>query len=192
MDKKKNLIFGIIIVLVITLFLIIKPSFTGNAILNNEQKIKLGYCPTMQEDAKVLSEKENYDLIRFGSASEVLFALNNNQIDKGLIGRKAKDYEISDNIKETILKSGYTLVTNQKSFLEYYNLPQYEIYTYLEGDFNFPIKKISKEKVSEKIEEGKIVLISWDDWKDDFELIVVIKGNEKVKDFRRSFLYEIQ
>ncbi len=195
--KTQTIIIIIITITLISILLITKPSLTGNVILQNEQKIKLGYCPTMKEKAISLSEKENYKLIRLGSASEVLSALNNHQIDKALIGRKAKKYEISKDVKETILESGYTLVSNNKKFIDYSQLPYLEIYTYLSEDIaenlishNSKIIYLSKQEAINKILQGKIVLISWEDWRDDFELIVAIDGNEKIKDFRGVVLYE--
>lgn len=184
----KNILIIFVLVVVSLLFFVIKPVFTGEVI--SKEKMRLGYCPTMQEEAISLSQKKDYELVKLSSASEVLYALNNNQVDKGLIGRKAKLNEINSNIKETTLKSGYTLVSKNKGFIESSQLPFLDIYTYLEEDFNFPVNKISKEEVLGNIDAGKIALISWKDWNDNFELIVVMNGNEKVKDFRGVFLYE--
>ncbi len=191
--KKQILISIILGIILILAFLSTKPF-----LIEANQEIKLGYCPTMQGDAITLSEKENYELIRFGSASEVLSALNDNLIDKALIGRKAESNEISNDVKEKILESGYTFVSNNKRFIDYFQLSSLEIYTYLNPE---KIEKLipedeninyieSKKEAIKKINEGKIVLISWEDWQDDFELIVVMKGNDKVKDFRGVFLYE--
>ncbi len=197
--KTQTIIILIIVIILISIFLIIKPSLTGKIVYQeiSNEKIKLGYCPTMQEDAEKLSEKENYQLIKFGSASEVLNALNNNQINKALIGRKAKNYEISKEIKETTLKSGHTLVFKQKGFIESSQLSNLEIYTYLSEEQvkklipdNKNIIYLPKQQAISKIPEGKIVLISWEDWQDEFELIVIIDENEKDKNFRGVFLYE--
>ncbi len=196
--KKQLKISVIVAILLISLFLIIKPSFMGKVVSSdNEEKIKLGYCPTMGEEAEKIAKENNYKLIKFGSASETLANLDNELIDKALIGRKAKKYELSEGIKEVTLESGYTLVSNKKSFIPYSQLDNQKIYTYLSTDIinelvpgNSQINYLTKEKVSEKINQGKIALISWDDWKENFELIVVVSGNEKVQDFRGAFLYE--
>jgi len=196
---KKQILISIIFItaiILISFFLIIKPTFTGNILLQ-EQKIKLGYCSTMQEEAISLSEKNNYQLIEFGSATQVLSALQNNQINKALIGRKAKGYEISKDTSETILDSEYTLVSNKKSFIEYSSLSDLDIYTYLPKEvienlivYNFKIINLSKQEAINKISKGKLILISWEDWSDNFELVVVMNRDEKVKDFRGVFLYE--
>ncbi len=197
---KKQLIIAVISgMFLLTLLLIIKPSFTGFAVYseNSNEKIKLGYCPTMQEEAISLSEKENYELVKFDYAIDVLYALKNKQIEKGLIGRKAERYEISKDVKETILESGYTLVSKQGGFIDFSQLVNYEIYTSLSESIaeslapkDSKIIYLTNEEVINKISEGRIVLISWEDWQDNFQLIVVMKGNEKVKDFRGVFLYE--
>jgi hypothetical protein len=194
--KTQNVII-ITAVIIIAFFLIIKPSLTGDIILQDEQKIKLGYCPTMQKEAISLSEKNNYELIKFNSASEVLSSLNKNQIEKALIGRKAKNYEIHKNTKETTLESGYTLVSNKKEFINYSQLSELEIYTYLSKKItenliphDSKIIYLSKNETINRISEEKIVLISWKDWEDNFELVVVMDGNKKVKNFRGAFLYE--
>ena len=183
----------------VSLLLILKPSFTGYFIYNSEvrEKAKLGYCPTMQDEAISLSQEKDYKLISFGSASEVLSALKNGQINKALIGRKAEKIEIGSTINEEVLKSGYTLVSKEKGFIDYSKLPSIEVYTYLSNELVSSLipasSKIiyqSESEVLKQINAGKIALISWDDWSDDFELIVVMNGNEKVKDFRGAFLYE--
>ena len=198
--KKSIIIFAIAVVVLVLLFLIIKPSFTGYYVYNNEitEKVKLGYCPTMQEDATSLAKEKNYELIKFDSASEVLSALKNNQIDKAIIGRKAEKNELNSNIKETILKSGYTIVSNKKGFIDYLGLPSIEVYTYLSNEIveglipvSSKITYVNKNEIIKQINEGKIVLIPLEDWNDNFELIVVMDDNEKDKEFRGIFLYFI-
>ena len=197
--KKSIIIFAIAVVVLVLLFLIIKPSFTGYSVYNNEitEKVKLGYCPTMQDEAVSLSQENNYSLIQFSSASEVLYALKNGQINKALIGRKADKIEIDSTFKEVVLKSGYTLVSNKKGFIDYSMLSSIEVYTSLPNEVvpslipaSSKIIYVNKNEALKQINASKIALISWDDWSDDFEIIVVMNGNEKVKDFRGVFLYE--
>ncbi len=166
---------------------------------NPPEIIRLGYCPTMKEDAEALAKQQGFQLVAFGSASEVLSALGKGQIEKGLIGRKASLSEISPQVRETVLRPGYTLVAYRKSYIEYSSLPLVAIHTYL------PIEIVSglipessrieyhgsKKEALDKIYERQVVLISWEDWKDDFELLITMNGTEKVKCFRGAFLYEI-
>ena len=162
--------------------------FTGQAI--REQKI-LGYCPTIQSEAMVLAEENNYIPKELSSAAVVLQQLKSGQIDSALIGRKAYSYEISNEISEKVLKSGFTLVSNQKSFISISQLNSSEIYV-PEGFNGFEFRRkieYGSEESRDLINQGKIVLISWDDWQDNFELVVVMNGSEKVREFRGVFLY---
>ena len=199
--KKQVIILGVILAILLFLFLILKPLFTGYSVSHSEnqnEKIKIGYCPTMQEEAKEIADKNNYELVELNSALEVLQALNKNQIDKALIGRKVYSYEKSENMIERVLDSGYTLVSNQKRFIDVSVLKNSEIHTYLKKeiveDLFLDSSKIiyydSKNDAIKKIYEGKLVLIFWEDWEDEFELIVVMNGVQKVREFRGVFLYE--
>ncbi|MFW6282790.1 MAG: hypothetical protein ACOC1P_01940 [Minisyncoccales bacterium] len=195
--KKQIKILILIAIFLVSLFLITKPFLTGKTIIQNEEKIKLGYCPTMEEDAMILAGEENYELIKFNSASETLLSLKEEKINKALIGRKAKQSELNSKINEKILESGYTLTTNKKSFIEYSQLQDLEIYTYLSKEITENLipssSKIiysSKEEAVDKVLKGEAVLVSWKDWQDNFELVVIMDENQKVKKFRGIFLYE--
>jgi len=197
-DKKWIILITSVVIVLAIAFFLSSNSFSGYFVAeSSEEKIRLGYCPTMLEDAKKLAEENDYVLVKFSSASEVLTALNLKEIEKGLIGRKPENYELLYNLDEVVLKSGYTLVSNQKNFIEISELNNLEVHTYLPKEVvEEAIQNIhsivfheSKEIALSKISEGKIVLVSWDDWQDDFGLTVVMDGNEKVKDFRCSCLY---
>lgn len=194
---KKILIFLLAILTIFILFSNV--SFTGKAISEKETLPKLGYCPTMFEKAYEISKENQVEIIEFSSSVKVLNVLNKNEIEMGLIGRKANQNEISKNIKETIIESGYTLISKERTFLKSSELETLEIYTYLKNMENtIPESKIiyhnSKEEAMKfAFENNKPVLISWEDWKDDFNLAVVFEGEgpEKDKRFRGAFLYEI-
>jgi hypothetical protein len=192
---RKQFIFIASIMIILVGLLFIRPNITGEATL--QEKIRLGYCPTMLPEARELAEKEDYILIEFNSASEVLQALKENKIQKAMIGRKAKNSELPRNIKEIVIESGYTLASNSKTLLFLYQLESREVYTSLEKEIAEELLPNSKiiylktiEEAKEKIKEGKIILISWEEWEDKFELVVILKGTEKVKNFRGVFLYE--
>ncbi len=200
MSKK---IIGIGLVIVIALFLILlnKPPLTDHITTSPdslENEMKLGYCPTVKEEAIALSKEKNYELMELNSASEVLALLNKKEIDAVLIGRKAVQFEITEEVKETIIKPGHTLISKEKAIIDYSNLQGIEIHTYLTKEtaesiipeYAQIIYHSTKEEAISKTLEEEVVLISWDDWKDDFGLLVVMNKNEKVKDFRGVFLYE--
>ena len=198
---KKIIVLAVLVLFLSFIFIFNGFLFTGKIIGSEnhlDERLKLGYCPTMKGDAEALAQENNYELITFGSSYQVLSALKNNQIDKGLIGRKAKLIEINSDVKETVLKSGYTLVSSERDFIDYHRINLIEIHTYLsqgivESLTPFGSKIVyynDKNEALEKLNQGEIVLVSWDDWQDEFELLIVMDGNEKVKDFRGVFLYE--
>lgn len=189
--KRKIVIF--ILLLFLILFLIINNNKESNVIL---EKKYLGYCPTMKEYAINLSKENNYSLIEFENAAQVLENLNNKKIDFGLIGRKAKNIEINEDISLEILKSGYTLINKDRNFIDVSNISNIEVFTYLSdkdvlNNFNYLniIYFDQFQEIYDLLKEDKVILISWDDWENDFELLVVYDGNLKFKDFRGSFLY---
>ena len=157
--KNKPLIKLLIIFIALALLgFFVGSFFTGQAI--QEQKI-LGYCLTMQPEAMALAEESNYILKELSSAAVVLQQMKSGQIDSALIGRKAYSYEISDEISEKVLKSGFTLVSNQKSFISISQLNSSEIYV-PEGfnEFKFKNKiEYNSEEAINLINQGNLVLI---------------------------------
>jgi len=196
MGKKQKIIAGIFVVFLAFLIIGAINNITGFLIMEGST---LGYCPTMESQALEIAEERNVELVEIGSAGEVLQALENGNIDEGLVGRKAKNYEIGDATNEEILESGNTLVSRDKDVAHINDLSYLNIHTYLnEEEVEKLLKKNyninfyeSKEEVRSKIREGEVALISWDDWEDEFELIVVMSGeeNKKAEDFRGVFLY---
>ncbi len=188
--KNKNLIglLGILIAIVLIVVLL-GGAYTGQVI--KEQKI-LGYCPTMASEAQLLAEEHSYLLREFDSASIVLRNLKSKEIDYALIGRKAYAHELSQCTNEMILKSGFTLVSNQRGFIDVSQLNNFIIYA-PEGFNELNLSNTgfysTKQEAIKLINQRKIVLISWEDWQDDFELIIAMNGSEKARDFRGAFLY---
>ena len=194
MQFNKNLAIGIVLTFLIILA-ILGPIMVGKV---TKQTIKLGYCPTMFEEAQKISIEEGCVLTKYNSASQVLSALRNNQIQKGLIGRKTYSNEINSDIKEQVIESDFTLVSNKKGFIDYSQLNSIEIYSYS------PLEEVSslfseeqqihfmkKQEALKMISQGKIVLIEWKDWQDNFELVVVMNGSRKIREFRGVFLYSM-
>ncbi len=166
---------------------------TGHSILQDE-RLKLGYCPTMNDDA-VLIEAMNpeVELIEYRSASEVLAHLNSKDIDFALIGRKAKTDEL-DNCFERMLKSGYTLIAPSKQFIYYNDLIELKVSTAIDRNI---AEKIYPELDLEFLEsedilsgEKNVILISWDDYEDSMELLIPVNPDgSKIKEFRTPILY---
>ena len=158
--------------------------------------MKVGYCPTMEEFAHSFAEQKNFELINLGSAARVLFALNNNEIDIGIIGRKAKKIEFEGYEKR--IGDGYTLITLQKSMIHNQDLENLEVHT------NVPeqvVKKIYPEiknvvyenSIDDTFQRWNVQLINWNQWDDKFSILIPIDnlGNKNPK-FRVPHLYSKQ
>jgi hypothetical protein len=159
-----------------------------------EQNLVLGYCKTFERYALALAEENNLDVVKFGSSFEVLANLESGNIDYAVIGRRAYSSEISEEILEIPLEEyGWTLVSSEKGFLEYSELENLEIHTYLNEDevlefFSFEPNIVFHENIENAL-QGDLVLIHWEDFRDDFELVVPLVGDAKVEKFRNPMLY---
>ena len=159
--------------------------------------VKLGYCQTFEQFAIDIGQKnENIVLEKLDSSFAVLSELGEGNLDYGLIGRKAYGYELAPGTQEIPLQEpGLTLISQEKGFVDYDELKNLEIHTYLEKeiveDF-FEFGNITfHDEIEKAIEEGlnSAVLISWQDWDDDFELLIPIDEFKKVEKFRTPILY---
>ena len=155
--------------------------------------MKIGYCPTMEKDLKKYIKNKNFELIDLGSARQVLYSLDNNKIDVGVIGRQAKKSEFNGVLKR--IGSGYTLITAMKSMISNKDLDTLEIHTFVSREKikqKYPYLKniIYHNSLKEALVKGEIQLISWDDWSDDFELLIPVDDfNNKNPDFRIPHFY---
>ena len=146
--------------------------------------MKIGYCPTMKKYLINFFGNNDFKLLSLGSARQVLSLLDNNKIDVGVIGRQAKKSEFEGVLKR--IGTGYTLITTTKSMISNDDLEMLEIHTSIS-------KEIIKEKypyLKNTLSKGKIQLISWDDWNDNFELLIPIDDfNNKNPEFRVPHFY---
>lgn len=161
--------------------------------LQSEEEIRIGYCPTMQSVAEEF-DSEQVEPVGKSSSSEALNSLRKGEVDAVVIGRAAKNNEISDADEKFLEEEGYTLVTDKKTFVQRQELENMTIHTYL------PERKANEllpgsdivyhENKDEAIDEGPedAVLIKWQDYKDE-ELLVVMNGREKDEAFRTPVLY---
>ncbi len=158
------------------------------------ESLILGYCKTFERYAVSLAEKNDLDLILFGSSFDVLANLKAGNIDYGVIGRRAYGFEINDEILEIPLEEyGWTLVSLEKGFVEYNELKDLNIATYLEEEdvlnfFSFKPNISFHENLEDALKE-ELVLISWEDFSDELQLVVPMEGEDKVEKFRTPMLY---
>lgn len=159
-----------------------------------EQTLVLGYCKTFERYAVELAEQNNLNLVRMNSSFDVLASLKSGNIDYAVIGRRAYSQEINDQILEIPLKEyGWTLVSSEKDFFEYSEIENYEIHTYLNQEevqnfFSYEPSIIFHEDIDSAFKSG-ITLIHWEDFRDDFELVIPLIGDAKVEKFRNPMLY---
>lgn len=159
----------------------------------NRLPMKIGYCPTMEEYVKKRVDENKNRIINLGSAAQVLSFLNINEIDVGVIGRKAKKQEFKGYEKR--IRKGFTLITNMKNIIGKEELKNIEVHTALS-------KKIIEEKypdlknvfyhdsLQDALKDGEVQLISWDDWNDNFELLIPVdEFNNKDTRFRVPHFY---
>jgi len=154
--------------------------------------MKIGYCPTMEEYVKKINIQD-FEIINLGSAGRVLYFLSNDEIDVGIIGRKAKKREFEG--YEKVTGSGYTLITDSKKMIFKDELKNLKINTAVPKEIiekEFPELKnvIYHKTLQEALDNGSVQLINWNDWKDEFELLIPIdEFNNKVKKYRVPHLY---
>jgi len=155
--------------------------------------MKIGYCPTMKKYLINLFRNNKFELIDLGSASQVLYLLDNDKVDVGIIGRQAKKTEFEGVLKR--IGSGYTLITAMKSMISNKDLDMLEIHTSISKEIikqKYPYLKniIYHNSLKDALSKGKIQLISWDDWNDNFELLIPVDDfNNKNPDFRVPHFY---
>lgn len=110
------LLIGIIFILLFLSTYFFNLTYGGYVIFQEEvlEGIKLGYCPTMLFEAQKISLEKGYELEEYPSAGQALLSLRDKEVQKILIGRRAYSEELNPNIKEEILISGLTLVSNNR------------------------------------------------------------------------------
>ncbi len=159
--------------------------------------IKLSYCPTMQPYLeKIARNFDDIDFLPASSAAEVLYMLRAGSIDAALIGRVAHSRELDEKTKFYRLKGGNTLIYRQKAGIGFDQLKEVEVYTYLPEEFIKDISSAFKrvihfDSLDECLKDGLAtpVLINWEDYRDEFELLIPMDVRGKTPYFRAPVLY---
>jgi len=164
---------------------------TGSLSIENQsnQTYKIGYCPTMEIYLYLLNE-ENVEIIEYSSSGKALSKLDQGDIDGVIIGRKARENEYSADGR--ILKEGYTLVSKEGGLIYSHQLDQITTHTYLDEEIEeiFSELRINYHKSLEQINKDALILINWEDWKEELELVIPIYNDgSKDERFRTPILY---
>ena len=162
--------------------------------------VRIGFCPTMQDDAFAIatSIEEDTQLFMYSSAAEVLQLLHQDVIDIAIVGRKAYRAE-STGLYELQTKPGYTLIGVQRQDISYESLLTLEIHTATDSEvvrnlFPPSTEIIFHESYTDALQEGMasgVVLIPWAKY-DDEPLVVPYQDGKKIYDFRTPFIYSKQ
>ncbi|BBE31467.1 hypothetical protein OSSY52_16080 [Tepiditoga spiralis] len=160
--------------------------------------MKLVYCPTMTPFASEILKNvsDEVEFIKVPSAAQALSMLKYNEADSVLIGRSAKQRELSEDTKELRLKNGYTLAFKDKEMIYEEELKDLSVLTYLnENDLNDfkdtfkEIKYLSSLKECLKFKLDIPILVDWQDFREDFQLLIPVNDDGKVMKFRAPVLY---
>jgi len=159
-----------------------------------EKKLTLAYCNDFIQDAIALAEQNDLDLKRLPNSFDVLANLKSGNIDYAVIGRRAYSDEINSEIVEIPMKEyGWTLVSSERDFVEYSDIENLEIHTYLDQEeiqdfFSYEPSFVFHEDIDSAFSSG-IALISWEDFRDDFELVIPMQDDTRLEKFRTPILF---
>ncbi len=159
--------------------------------------MKISYCPTMTPYIeKISSEIEGIKLLPASSAAEALYLLQTKYAQGIIIGRVAKKSEIPDEIFAYRLKDGKTLIYRQKVVVNIKNLKHVDVYTYLSRnslkDVEILFRSVTffdtlDECLRDDLETP--VLVDWQDYRDEFELLIPVNESGKIPYFRAPIFY---
>jgi hypothetical protein len=161
------------------------------------EKFKIGYCPTMQVYAKnIASNIEEVEMIQYASAGQVLAMLKEDMLDGVLIGRTASSTEINAKTDFVRLKKGVTLAFKTKYGIPEKELKNVDVLTYLKPEQVEHVKHFFHQIyflpslddcLKEKLEVP--VIVDWNDFRDDFQLLIPMNENGKTQQFRAPVIY---
>jgi hypothetical protein len=161
-------------------------------------RLQLAFCPTMTPYAEVFNrEIDEITLVQVPSAAQVMSMLRNGSIDIALIGRDASNRELIPEIAKKRLQGGVTLVYFQKSGIPKEQLLEIPIKTYISkerAEKVLPslenVKFYSSLTECEQNDVGMPMLIDWEDYKDEYELLIPMENNgAKVPEFRAPVIF---
>ncbi len=157
----------------------------------------LAYCPTMEPFAqKIAAAVPNIQLMPMGGAAQVLSTLRGNRVDIALIGRVGYTRELDDGTNFLRLQEGLTLAYRQKAFLPEEKLKGIEVVTYLPPEKTAAVAHYFGHLTRLDSLEACLaynlevpVLVDWQDFRDDFGLLIPSTPFGKTPAFRAPVIY---
>ncbi|MFP4195985.1 MAG: hypothetical protein ACLFSN_04435, partial [Candidatus Woesearchaeota archaeon] len=156
-----------------------------------------GHCPTINDLAEeIASKNEHVSLVHHESTAQALDELNKGSVDVVLVGRLAHQSEVNNGFEKR-LESGLTLVGTEKKLMRMSDVERSKVHTAVGEDLAREYLPNSKnivfhDSTDSAIQKGSndIVLIDWNDYTDDMELVIPVDmdGN-KIERFRIPVLY---
>lgn len=96
--------------------------------------IKIGYCPTMTPHVQALAKNhKNVTPILYDNSALAMDALHAGAVQAILIGRSAREHELTDGLRLLLVEDGLTLIAQHPGVIRYEDLPKIRILTH-EGE----------------------------------------------------------
>ncbi len=164
------------------------------------ERIKIAFCPTMGVFMEELNSISEIEQVPVPSAGQALFLLKSGAVDGTIIGRYAKRSELPRESEFVKLRGGQTLIYRQKTGIPVEALKDVQVITYLSPEGIHHLSGFFKsvehlERLEECLKYGLEVpvIIDWNDYRDDFELLIPVNEmGEKILEFRAPVLYHME
>lgn len=163
------------------------------------KEIKIGYCPTMTPHVQALAKThQNVTPIRYENSAIAMDALHAGVVQAILIGRSARDHELTDDLRLLLVDDGLTLIAQHPGVIRFEDLPKIRIFTQeAEADFQdlIPVRinVVYYDDYNQMLADmdGSVaVLVRWSQVSpDDNLLIPVDAAGLKVPAFRSPHFY---
>ncbi len=204
MNKKtKNLfIMGFFIVIIVYAFVGCKPldeQATSPTATSTALPVTLGFCPTMRPYVqRLIDSGHNFRTIQFDNSSQAIQALKSGLVQAALVGRTARQSEISEDIRLNRIEDGYTLIGQIQALLPYEELIDVRVFTLEESKDAAAILPPGTsityyqnfDQMMSDLDRSSAVLLRWSEVPNSFQLLIPVDGQgNKIPEFRSPHVY---
>jgi len=162
-------------------------------------EIRIGYCITMEPHVQSLVEThQNVLPVLYDNSAAAMQALHTGNVQASLIGRRAWEHELVEELQLLLMTDGLTLIVQQPGFIRYEDLPKIRILTNEEETTVQPlIPNLTNvvfyddfDQVLTAMDASVAVLLRWSQVSStDNLLIPVDAAGIKIPAFRSPHLY---